>query len=170
MHARVNVWPVRRHFSLPMDAAEAQTQILEIQKSHILTAHRWLHECIICRMHWMHSVSSHSPPLHNRSVHFDSVAASPKNTRTSATVCMHGHVSDNGQVKTLSKHSLIRKRRADRADDYVLTSQMRPVCARQAMNNQHTHTNTKELRSMTHGYARKCNQRYRNASSVLETE
>lgn len=31
----------------------------KFQKSHILTAHRWLHECIICRMHWMHSVSSH---------------------------------------------------------------------------------------------------------------
>lgn len=46
------------------------------------------------------------------------------------------HASNNGQVKTLSKHSHIRKMRADRADDYILTSQMRPVCVQRATNNQ----------------------------------
>lgn len=50
---------------------------------------------------------------------------------------LHAYISNNGQVKTLSKHSPRQRwEPAKGADDYILSSQMRPVCARRATNNQ----------------------------------
>lgn len=101
---------------------------LQIQKSHILTAHRWFHECITCSECTIPSRAPANRPQCRRrhmSFHF----SNGRRFEHRQQFALHSHFTwieqwpSENSIKAFSQG-------ADRADDYILSTQMRPVCER----------------------------------------